>query len=45
MIRREREWTYGENRCDPQDFHYNIAYTRDKLETLLDTPENSALFA
>ena len=45
MLRREREWTLGENRCDPRDYHRNIAYTRDKLNTLLSTPENSALFA
>ena len=44
MLRREREWTYGENRCDPRDYHRNIADHRDRLEALLTVPENSALF-
>ena len=45
MLRREREWTFGENRCDPRDYHRNIAYARTRLEELLHTPENSAHFA
>jgi len=44
MLRREKEWTIGENRCDPLDYHRNIAIARRDLEALYDVPESSAVF-
>ncbi len=44
VLRREKEWTIGENRCDPADYHRNIAKARVKLEALLNVPESSAFF-
>lgn len=45
MLRREKEWTINENRCDPYDYHRNIQIAREKLEVLLNVPESSAIFA
>jgi hypothetical protein len=44
LLRREKEWTIGENRCDPADYHRNIRIARAKLEELMKVPESSALF-
>jgi len=38
LLRREKEWTIGENRCDPDDYHRNIVKDRRALEALLHVP-------